>query len=251
MYSAHGIPPLSLDQVRTSAAAKADRVSCRPSTRGRYIGCNVIDQDPDSLARPVRVVPAASAPAKSSRTYCPASNGATCTYGCGSRRSSWGTVCDHGRHRGHRGRLDRLAALIVAILANRNASRSADASPDSAREAKRSADAAERQAAAEAALPPPPPAVAWKAELRGIARKGKGATFVLRNVGTSTAAGVQVVVPPAHDGLVRPELGSGEVPAHGSFQVVVLGIDQLPDLHELLIAWDGRDEPVQVPLPAW
>ncbi|MFC7279108.1 hypothetical protein ACFQS1_34535 [Paractinoplanes rhizophilus] len=145
-----------------------------------------------------------------------------------------------------------LAALIVAILANRNASRSADAAQDSAREAKRSADATERQAAAaEAALPPPSPAVAWKAELRSTARKGKGATFVLRNFGTSTAAGVRVVVPPAYDGLVRSELGNGEVPARGSFQVVVLGIDQLPDLHELLIAWDGRDEPVQVPLPAW
>lgn len=145
-----------------------------------------------------------------------------------------------------------LAALIVAILANRNASRSADASQDSAREAKRSADAAERQAAAaEAALPPPPPAVAWKAELRSTPRKGRGATFVLRNVGTSTATGVRVVAPPAHDGLVRPELGNGEVPAHGSFHVVVISIDQLPDLHELLIAWDGCDEPVQVPLPAW
>jgi hypothetical protein len=42
------------------------------------------------------------------------------------------------------------------------------------------------------------------------------------------------------------------VPAHGPFQVVVvIGFDQLPDLHELLIAWDGRDELVQVPLPAW
>lgn len=41
------------------------------------------------------------------------------------------------------------------------------------------------------------------------------------------------------------------MPAYGSFQVVVLGIDQLLDLHELLIAWDGREEPVQVPLPAW
>jgi hypothetical protein len=140
-----------------------------------------------------------------------------------------------------------VAALIVTILANRNASRSADASQDSAREAERSAEAAERQAAAAAAaLPPPPPAVAWKAELRSTARKGKGATFVLRNVGTSTATGVQVVVPPARDGLVRPELGNGEVPARGSFQVVVLGIDELPDLHELLIAWDGRDELVQV-----
>jgi hypothetical protein len=39
------------------------------------------------------------------------------------------------------------AALVVAVLSNRNASRSADASQDSAREAKRSADAAERQAA--------------------------------------------------------------------------------------------------------
>ncbi|GAA2912087.1 hypothetical protein Acy02nite_90080 [Actinoplanes cyaneus] len=145
-----------------------------------------------------------------------------------------------------------LAALIVAILANRNASRSADASEDSAREAKRSADAAERQAAAaEAALPPPPPDVAWKAERRSTARKGSGATFVLRNVGTSTASGVRVVVPPAYNGLVRSELGNNEVPAHGSFQVVVIGIDQLPDLDELLIAWDGRDEPVQVPLPAW
>ncbi|MEV4707863.1 hypothetical protein [Actinoplanes sp. NPDC049316] len=145
-----------------------------------------------------------------------------------------------------------LAALIVAILANRNASRSADASEDSAREAKRSADAAERQAAAaEAALAPPPPAVAWKAELRSTARRGKGATFVLRNVGTSTAAGVRVVVPPAYEALIRSELESGEVPAHGSFQVVVIGIDQLPDLHELLVAWDGRDDPVHVPLPAW
>lgn len=94
-----------------------------------------------------------------------------------------------------------LAALIVAILANRNAGRSADASQDSARQAKRSADAAERQAAAaEAALPPPPPAVAWKAELRSTARKGKGATFVLRNVGTSTAAGVRVVCLPPTTG---------------------------------------------------
>jgi hypothetical protein len=102
-----------------------------------------------------------------------------------------------------------LAALIVAILANRNASRSADASQDSARESKPSADAAERQAAAaEAALPPPPPAVAWEVELRSTAHKGEGATFVLRNVGTSTAAGVRVLVPPAYDGLVRLELGT-------------------------------------------
>ena len=145
-----------------------------------------------------------------------------------------------------------LAALLVAILADRNASRSADAAQDSAREATRSADAAERQAAAaEVALPPPRPAVAWKEEVRSTASKGRGATFVLRNVGTGTAAGGRVVVPPTYDGLVRPELGNGEVPAHSSFHVLILGVDQLPDLHELLIAWDGCDEPVQVPLRAW
>jgi hypothetical protein len=54
-----------------------------------------------------------------------------------------------------------LAALIVAILAKRNASRGTDASQDSGCEAKRSADAAERQAVAAEAVLPPPPAVAW------------------------------------------------------------------------------------------
>jgi hypothetical protein len=143
-----------------------------------------------------------------------------------------------------------LAALVVAILANRNASRSADASQDSARQAKRSADAAERQAAAaEAALPPPPPPVAWSAELRSTARTGSGATYALRNTGTETATGVRVVVPASHDGLVRPELGDRTVPAGQSFPVVVLSIDQLPDLHELMVAWEGHDDPISVPLP--
>jgi hypothetical protein len=71
--------------------------------------------------------------AKSSRTYFTTTKGATCTYGYGSRRSSWDTVCDHGCCRGHQGRLIALAALVVALLADRNASRSADAYQDSAR----------------------------------------------------------------------------------------------------------------------
>jgi hypothetical protein len=143
-----------------------------------------------------------------------------------------------------------LCALVVAIFANRNASRSADASEDSARQAKRSADAAERQAAAaEAALPPPPPAVAWVADLRSTARGG-GVTYVLRNIGTEPASGVQVVVPPSHNGLIRPQLDDGPIPAGGSFQVLVISIDQLPNVHELMVAWDGQNDAVRVPLPA-
>jgi hypothetical protein len=50
-----------------------------------------------------------------------------------------------------------------------------------AREAKRSADAAEREAvAAEVALPPSLPAVPWKAERRCAARKGGGITSRFR-----------------------------------------------------------------------
>ncbi len=130
-----------------------------------------------------------------------------------------------------------VAAFVVAILANRNARRSADA-------AERSAGATERQAsAAEAVVPDPPPAVAWRAEARGKR------TYALRNLGTGTANGVQVVVPDAYDGLVRPDLGDGSVHPGGSFTMLVLNIAELADHMEVSLTWAGQDMPVRVPLP--
>jgi hypothetical protein len=130
-----------------------------------------------------------------------------------------------------------LAALVVSILANRNAKRAAVA-------AERSAFAALRQAAAaEAALPPAPPAVDWLIEARGKH------SYAVRNIGTETAEGVQLVVPDSHDGLVRPELGDGSVPPGTAFRVVVFTVDQLPDLTELQLIWSGHDDPMQLPLP--
>jgi hypothetical protein len=148
-----------------------------------------------------------------------------------------------------------LLALVVAYLANRNAARSAKAAEGSERQAIRSADAAERSAAAaereaaaaESALPPPPPAVAWKAELIKVGRGG--ATYGLRNTGTDVAIGVQVSWPDSYDNLVRPDLGDGRIVSGGSFRVLVLDVDQLPNLMEVMVSWTGQPDPVIVPLP--
>lgn len=73
-----------------------------------------------------------------------------------------------------------LIALIVAILTNRNASRSADASEDSVR-GEAEADAVERRAAAEVVLPLPPRSSLGGRNCAAPPAEGK-AGLVLRNV---------------------------------------------------------------------
>ena len=122
------------------------------------------------------------------------------------------------------------AALIVAIMANHNAVRAADAT--------------ERQAIpAEAASPAPLGAVAWRLEHQ--AKK----LFMLRNTGTDTATGVKVHYPDAYDLLVRANLGDGRITSHASIKIIIVPADEIANLTELGVTWDGNPWPVRVPIP--
>ncbi|MFI7596268.1 hypothetical protein [Actinoplanes sp. NPDC049681] len=55
---------------------------------------------------------------------------------------------------------------------------------------------------------------------------------------------------PDHEGPVPAEADDQRVVADGSFPLMVLMVDQLPDLHELMLVSDGQHDPVRVPLPA-
>ncbi|WP_144420148.1 hypothetical protein [Micromonospora haikouensis] len=132
-----------------------------------------------------------------------------------------------------------LAALVVSGVSAGYSKRSADAS-------KRSADAAERQAAAaEAAIPPPPPTVAWQV----LPGRGKN-SYVLRNVGTQTAVNVEV---DKMNSVLRPIGGSGldvaELAPGESIRFLVLTSMQLPTLGEINVRWKGSGGWVIVPLP--
>ncbi|MBQ1030387.1 hypothetical protein KBX26_10305 [Micromonospora sp. C97] len=137
-------------------------------------------------------------------------------------------------------------ALLVSGWSVRYARTSAHSADKSAVAAERSADAAERQAsAAEAALPPPPPDVAWVTQRAGKSR------CLLRNIGTKSATGVRWVKTggPAEGFIRSPEevprvLSGGEV----EFTVIRAYGGAVPA--EMLLAWDGQDEPVAVPIPS-
>jgi len=123
------------------------------------------------------------------------------------------------------------AALVVSI--------------HSLRHARRSADAAERQAiAAEKALPPPPPAVAWQIVHVGRSR------FAMYNTGTEPATGVEIDTERAtnvvleHDGKARVSPGAAL-----TFLIAVTMGNPAPQ--ELWVTWDGQPEPVAVPVPPW
>lgn len=113
----------------------------------------------------------------------------------------------------------------------------------SERHAKRSADAAERQAvAAEKALPPPPPAVAW--EIERAARD----VYRLRHVGSTVATGVMVDTFRA-PAVLDLDLGDGTVRPHASIGFVVAAYAEAPTPDELWVSWDGQPEAVPVPMP--
>lgn len=135
-------------------------------------------------------------------------------------------------------------ALLVSGWSVRYARTSARSADKSAVAAERSADAAERQAAAaEAALPKPPPDVAWVAQRAGKSR------YLLTNVGTKPATGVHwIKTGEPGEGFIRfPEqvarvLPGGEV----EFNVIRAYGGAVPT--ELLLGWDGQDKPVAVPI---
>ncbi|TDC42076.1 hypothetical protein [Micromonospora sp. KC213] len=132
------------------------------------------------------------------------------------------------------------AAVYVATRANRHARDSAAASKDSAGSARRSADAAERQAlAAEAAIPPPPPQVAWRVEWVSKQR------YLLRNIGVGTATGVKVEVRNAHP-LAGLKLGDGTLESNQSVSFLIMGSMGRPAPTELWVSWDGQEEPIAV-----
>lgn len=111
--------------------------------------------------------------------------------------------------------------------------------------ARRSALAAERQAkAAEDAVPLPPPPVSWQLERR------TGDLSLLRNTGTSTAAGLTVVLPPEYfDRRLTVDLGDGVVAPGASVKVWDRQCFGEPDLDELPVIWDGQPTAVYVPFP--
>lgn len=134
-------------------------------------------------------------------------------------------------------------SLLIALRATRHAKDSAAASQDSALSARRSADAAERQAeAAEAALPPPPPHVAWRVEWVG------GQRYRLRNTGVGVATGVQIDTGKALE-LIGFEGSLERIPPNGSVSFLITESAEISAPDELLVTWDGQDEPVVVPVP--
>ncbi|MFG3300351.1 hypothetical protein [Micromonospora chersina] len=129
-----------------------------------------------------------------------------------------------------------VGAILVSLRANRHAKESADA-------ARRSADAAERQAeAAEAALPPPPPQVAWRVEWVNRQR------YLLRNIGVGPATGLRIDVRDAHP-LVGLNETEEPIPPNGSVSFLISASMGRPAPTELFLTWDGQEEPVAVPVP--
>ncbi|MFI6265334.1 hypothetical protein [Micromonospora sp. NPDC051006] len=125
-------------------------------------------------------------------------------------------------------------ALVVSIWGVWHSKRSADAS-------ERSASAAERQAkAAEAAVPPPPPSIAWRVEQRGKSY------YLLRNVGTEPAERVYVH---KQGGFVRVDDNGRSLRPGESMSFLVIRAAEMIDLQEIRVTWDGQLEPVLVPLP--
>ncbi|MFI5931273.1 hypothetical protein [Actinoplanes sp. NPDC051494] len=123
-----------------------------------------------------------------------------------------------------------MAALLVSLVA--------------AGYARRSAIAAERQArAAEAVIPPRPPAVDWKIE------PGHDGAYRLRNIGTSTATGVRIDLPESFAGQVHADLGNGSISPGKSVDVRWYQAWMDPNLNELPVVWDGRETPQLVPIP--
>ncbi|MFF0721328.1 hypothetical protein [Micromonospora sp. NPDC003816] len=112
--------------------------------------------------------------------------------------------------------------------------------------ARASSRAAERQAvAAEAALPPPAPDVAWVAR-----RVGKG-RYLLTNVGTRPASGVQWVrTGDRSEGFIRFPDEIGRVLPGGDIEFFVVRAMGTPVPTELLLAWDGQSEPEAIPIPS-
>jgi hypothetical protein len=129
-----------------------------------------------------------------------------------------------------------VGAILVSIRANRHAEESAEAS-------RRSADAAERQAeAAEAALPPPPPKVAWRVEWVNRQR------YLLRNIGVGPAARLRIDVRDAHP-LVGLKETEEPIPPNGSVSFLITGSMGRPAPTGLWLTWDGQEEPVAIPVP--
>ncbi|MGW4297315.1 hypothetical protein ACWEH1_30380 [Micromonospora chersina] len=138
-------------------------------------------------------------------------------------------------------------ALLVSGWSVRYARTSARSADKSAVAAERSADAAERQAAAaEAALPPPTPDVAWVAQRTGKAR------YLLTNVGTKPATGVHwIKTGEPGEGFIRFPTQVARVLPGGDIEFTVIrayGAGAVPT--ELLLGWDGQDEPAAVPIPS-
>ncbi|PZV99110.1 hypothetical protein SAMN05443287_102346 [Micromonospora phaseoli] len=120
----------------------------------------------------------------------------------------------------------------------------------SLRHAQRAADAAERQAvAAELAVPPAPPPVSWQAELPRTRWGEIGTPYVIRNVGSEPATGVEVMsrgfkisrIEGLDEGVVLP----------GASFVVILNewISTGSRTNEILLLWDGQTLPVGIALP--
>ncbi|GIJ35012.1 hypothetical protein [Micromonospora sediminimaris] len=136
-------------------------------------------------------------------------------------------------------------ALLVSGWSVRYARASARSADKSAGAAERSADAAERQAAAaEAALPPPPPDVAWSA------RRDYKDRYLLKNIGTKSATGVEwIKTGDSREDLIHFEPPPGRVLPGGELEFFVIPA-WTDSPTELLITWDGQSEPVAIPIPS-
>jgi hypothetical protein len=102
-----------------------------------------------------------------------------------------------------------------------------------------------RQAlAAEAMVPAPPPKVAWKVT------RATANIYMLNHTGTEAARNVDVTVPGWDPELVEQD-GGALVRPGGRLPVRVTDADEMPDLVEFHVTWDGQADPVVVPLPGW
>lgn len=90
--------------------------------------------------------------------------------------------------------------------------------------------------------PQPPPKVAWEITY------DKGDVWQLRNVGTSTAAGIYIRRPDGRDLLGRLPTNF-DLPAGHAERLPLFGSMQVSRPTELEISWAGVTDPVVVPVP--
>jgi hypothetical protein len=149
-------------------------------------------------------------------------------------------------------------AIVFSYLAHREARTSRKSNDKwqqtNAEAAVRSANAAEQaltlQMQATKQVTGPAPSAQTPTEITWRLERPQKNRFVLRNTGSGMATGV-TIDPDQFGGFAR-QLPKGVAVRKGaSTEFLVLTANGHPHPNEIWVTWDGVDEPVALPVPAW